>query len=190
MRAVAALIAGALAALTPLSAAESPSSGSIYELDITLTDQSGAARALDSLRGEVVLVTMFYTSCPMACPLQVDTLRTIEGSLSATQREQIRVLMVSVDPERDTTSVLADLARKRRIDLKRWTLARAEPADVRLFASVLNIQYRKLPDGEFNHTSVITVLNRKGEIVKQSSVLGRADAALVQSVQANLAAKS
>ena len=190
MRTVTAIIAAALAALTPLWAAQPPSSDSIYKLDITLTDQSGAARALDSFEGEVVLVTMFYTSCPMACPLQVDTLRAIEGSLSSAQREQIRVLMVSVDPERDTTKALADLAQKRRIDLKRWTLARAEPADVRLFASVLNIQYRKLPDGEFNHTSVITLLNRKGEIVKQSSVLGRADAALVKSLQANLAARS
>ena len=83
--------------------------------------------------------------------------------------------MVSVDPQRDTPAALAELAKTRRIDLSRWTLATADEATVRKIAALLSIQYRQLPDGEFNHSSIVTVLSRDGEIRRQSSLLGRVD---------------
>jgi protein SCO1/2 len=42
------------------------------------------------------------------------------------------------------------------------------------------VQYRQLPNGDFNHASVITLLSPTGEIVAQSSVLGKADGALLE----------
>jgi protein SCO1/2 len=125
---------------------------------------------------------MFYGSCPAACPLLIDTIRTVEATLSAAQRGQLRVLMISIDPDRDTPAVLGALARKRRIDLSRWTFARTDANTVRKIAATLNVQYRKLPDGEFNHSSVITLLSSDGEIVKQTSTLGSADAELVTAI--------
>jgi cytochrome oxidase Cu insertion factor (SCO1/SenC/PrrC family) len=35
----------------------------------------------------------------------------------------------------------------------------------------------QLPNGDFNHSSIITVLSPKGEILAHSSVLGKADSA-------------
>jgi hypothetical protein len=49
---------------------------------------------------------------------------------------------------------------------------------------MLNVQYRQLPDGSFSHSSVISLLNPEGEIVIQSSVLARADPALVDALNA------
>jgi protein SCO1/2 len=45
------------------------------------------------------------------------------------------------------------------------------------------VQYRQLPNGDFNHASVITLVSPKGEIVARSSVLGKVDGTLL----ANLA---
>jgi protein SCO1/2 len=153
---------------------------SIYHLSAALTDQSGRSIGLDVHRGQPVLVTMFYASCPMTCPLLIDTLHAIERALPPQRRSEVRVLMISIDPARDTPEQLLALARARRLDLSRWTLARAEPDDVRKIAALLRTQYRQLPDGNFNHSNVISLLSAQGEILLQSSVLGKADEALVE----------
>lgn len=152
---------------------------SIYRLEAHLVDQSGAAQGLDVYRGQPVLITMFYGSCPAACPLLIDTLRAVERAAPTAQRQRLRVLMISIDPGHDSVQSLAELARLRHIDPARWTLARTDAATVRRIAAVLGVQYRQLPDGNFNHSSVLTLLSPQGEIVTQSSVLGKADAGLL-----------
>ena len=61
----------------------------------------------------------------------------------------------------------------------RWTLARTDAATVRTVAALLNLQYRQLPDGEFNHSTVIALLSPKGEIEASSAKLGTPDDALL-----------
>lgn len=68
-------------------------------------------------------------------------------------------------------------------------LAHANAGDVRKIAALLNIQYRQLPDGNYNHSNVISLLSPQGEVVRQSSVLGKADEALLQALT-SLATKS
>lgn len=142
---------------------------SIYRLDAALTNQSGVAHGLNVYEGHPVLVTMFYGSCPAACPLLMDNLRAIERAAPGAERQRLRVLLISIDPEHDSAQSLQELAKARRIDLSRWTLARTDAATVRRIAAVLNVQYRELPDGSFNHSSVITRLSPQGEIVKVES---------------------
>ena len=90
--------------------------------------------------------------------------------------------MIAVDPEHDTAQKLQELARSRRIDTSRWTLARADTTTVRQIAAVLNVQYRRLPDGGFNHASVVTLLSLRGEILVQSTALTKAGNAVIQAL--------
>ena len=173
-----------LLTVTPFAGADAADPPqSIYNLQVQLTDQSGAVRGLDMQRGHPVLITMFYGSCPAACPLLIDTLRSFERSLTPADRERIRVVLVSIDPEHDTTENLQALATTRRIDLSRWTLVHTDEATVRKIAAVLNIQYRRLPDGNYNHTTVISLLTPQGEIAAQSSTLGKADQKLAEALR-------
>jgi protein SCO1/2 len=158
------------------------STHSLYQLDVPLTNQRGEAHGLDVYAGHPVLITMFYSSCAHTCPLLIETVRAVERAASSPS--ELRVLMISVDPVRDTPATLAKLAQERRIDAKRWSLVNANAADVRKIAAALGIQYKQSPDGEFNHSSVISVLNAQGEITKQSSTLGSADEALVAALRA------
>jgi protein SCO1/2 len=152
--------------------------GSLYDLKLQFTDQGGHKQPLAVFRGHPVWVIMFYSSCPNACPLLIESLRANENGLTQDVRQDLRVLLVSIDPDRDTPSTLNKLAASRHIDTARWMLASASADDVRSIAAALGVQYRRLPNGEFNHTSVITLLQRDGEIGKQTSILGRADPAL------------
>jgi len=179
MKRMAALLLAFLFAVDVV-AKESDPPESIYQLDARLTDQSGNARGLDVYRDTRVLITMFYGSCQATCPLIIDTLRSTERGLSPEQRAKLRVLMISFDPERDTPRALAEIAATRRIDTTRWTLATADAETVRSIAALLDVQYRRLPSGEFSHTAVITVLSPGGEIEARSTKLGRADPELLE----------
>jgi protein SCO1/2 len=156
---------------------------SLYQLATPLTDQSGKPAKLDLHSGQPVLVTMFYGSCPHVCPMLVSTIQRYERELPETSRGRLRVLMVSLDPERDTPARLTEVAQRHRVDLARWTFARAAAADVRRLAAALGIQYRQLPDGEFSHSTIITLLDGEGRIRRQTSSLLRLDPEFTAAVQ-------
>ena len=131
------------------------------------------ARGLDVYRGHPVLVTMFYGSCPATCPLIIDTLRAIEQELDAAQRARTAG---TADLDRSRARHARGAARAGRergaSTPARWTLARTDAATVRNIAALLNMQYRQLPNGEFNHSTVITLLSPQGEIEASSAKLG------------------
>jgi protein SCO1 len=73
--------------------------------DFTLTDQAGKARAFSSLRGEPVLVFFGFTHCANVCPLTMARLKALHGAERGKLRAA-RVVMISVDGERDTPAAM------------------------------------------------------------------------------------
>jgi len=177
------LAALASPALLPGAAAAVNGPGdSIYRLAATLTDQDGRSFELASLQGTPVLASMFYSACDMVCPMIFETVHATLRALPAADRAAVRMLMVSFDPARDTTAALKKVAQDRGCD-GQWLLARADDATVRKIAAVLGTQYRKLANGEFNHSTTLYALDRQGRIAARSGKLGGADPALVGAVR-------
>src|SRR5262249_650732 len=108
---------------------------------------------------------MFYGSCAAACPALIGELDRVIGD------KDVRVLLVSFDPERDTPARLRELARAHHLDA-RWTLATAGAADVRSLAAVLGVHFKRLPDGELGETSVVLVLDEAGRPIARMTGLG------------------
>lgn len=154
---------------------------SIYDLPILLRDAADRDINIDVARGQPVLITMFYASCPVACPVLIDDLQRTLAGLPPATRAEVRVVLVSFDPERDTPQKLRELAAQRGLDAQ-WTLAAARPADARALAAVLGIKYRKLESGEFFHSSKITVLDREGRPVARAEGF-RQQAALIAALE-------
>ncbi len=157
---------------------------SLYQLSIPLETQRGTNLTLSDFRGRPLLITMFYTQCTAVCPILTSTLQRLDRRLTPPERTRLSVLMVSFDAENDTAAALAAFAAEHRIDDARWVLARATVTDVRTLAAALGIRYRKLPDGSFNHSSIITLLDSQGVIRSQSSELTRVDDALLNATAA------
>ena len=165
-----ALCAGVLAAPKP---ATTPLPGeSVYRLSTTLTDQHGKRFDWSKRRGKPQLVSMFYTSCRYICPLIVDSGKAVEKQLTPEERKRLGILLISMDPARDTPAALMSVATKRKLDPARWTLASPAQADVRKIAGVLGIRYRALADGEFNHTSALVLLDGEGRILARTEQMG------------------
>lgn len=158
---------------------------SVYQLKPRLVDQKGRRMELAAGRGVPVLASMFYTSCPYACPLTFETIGLTLAALPPDAARRVRVLMITFDPERDSVLVLSAMAREHGCD-ERWTLARPDPGDVRSIAAILGIQYRRLPGGDFNHSTVIDLLDPDGRIVARSSRLGDVDPALLSALRRQL----
>lgn len=70
-------------------------------------DQNGANFSLDSLQGNVVLLFFGYTNCPDVCPTTLAELRQLRSQI-ASKADKVKVVYVTVDPERDTTARLKE----------------------------------------------------------------------------------
>jgi protein SCO1/2 len=174
--------------LPGLAAAPLPQD-SLYLLEDAFSDQSGKAFTLADRRGKPQVVAMFYTSCRYICPLIVDSGKGVEHALTPAERERLGILLVSMDPARDDTAALASVARKRKLDAARWTLARTDAGTVRRVAALLGVRYRELADGEFNHSSALVLLDAEGRVVARTERLGPVpDPAFLAAVKSTLAA--
>ena len=81
--------------------------GVMPDLAFNLTDENGNAVEADDYDGRLKLLFFGYTNCPDICPATMARIRAALGGLDDTTRENIDVLFVSVDPERDDPERLA-----------------------------------------------------------------------------------
>ncbi|MBU3693422.1 MAG: SCO family protein [Rhodocyclaceae bacterium] len=80
--------------------------GATFARDFQLTDHTGQPRTLASYHSKVVMVFFGYTFCPEACPTTLgETAATLK--LLGKDAERVQVLMVTIDPERDSQDLLA-----------------------------------------------------------------------------------
>ncbi|TJY58848.1 SCO family protein [Sinimarinibacterium sp. CAU 1509] len=182
-----AMAASCLAVTFSVTAQDLPDD-SVYQLQVPLRTQADTASTLDRWRGHPVLVSMFYASCGYVCPLLIRSTQKLDRDLDAAVRRNLRVILVSFDPDHDTPEVLAALSAKHGIDDTRWMLARAEAGDVRKLAAVLGIQYRKLPDGGFNHATIISLLGPDGRVLATTSNPSHPEAEFVAALRATAVA--
>lgn len=145
---------------------------SIYQLPLPLTDSNGQTRDWRTLRGKPQLVSMFYTSCQYICPLIIESGKAVERQLTPAQQKRLGVVLISMDPARDNPAALKKVAEQRKLDTTRWTLASPRAGDVRSVAGVLGIRYRQLADGEFNHSSVLILVDANGRILARTEKIG------------------
>jgi protein SCO1/2 len=82
-------------------------SGGMPKLAFRMTADGKPVTAED-FRGKVVALYFGYTHCPDVCPT---TLANLTDMLGKVNSPDVRVLFVTVDPERDTDAVMADYAK-------------------------------------------------------------------------------
>lgn len=73
---------------------------------LSLTNQNGQAQAVDQFKGQWSLLFFGYTFCPDICPATLAQLRQLKGMLPAEAQARLRVVLVTVDPQRDNPEQL------------------------------------------------------------------------------------
>ena len=107
--------------------------------DLNLIDETGRPFALGELRGQWILLTYGYTTCPDVCPLTLANLKQVKAQLGS-QAAQVRVVFVSVDPERDTPQVMEQYVHHFGADFKGLT---GSPESVARAAQAFGVKYEK-----------------------------------------------
>ena len=89
----------------PLNWYASDVTGMMPDLEFTLTGPEGAVVESRSLRGKPVLIFFGFTNCPHVCPTTLTQLSVIRNALGP-EADNIQIVLVSVDPSRDTPAVM------------------------------------------------------------------------------------
>ena len=130
-----------------------------------LTDQAGHARTDRDFRGRLMLVYFGFTFCPDVCPTELQVMATALDRLGA-KADEVQPLFVTIDPERDTASHLADyvpMFHPRLIGLTGSADA------IRKVADAYKVYYARVPqdagDYTVDHTAYIYLMDRDGHFV-------------------------
>lgn len=95
---------GADKAQTPFVATDI--TGADFAKTLTLTDHNGKLRTMSDFKGKAVVLFFGFTHCPDVCPTTMADLKQAM-TLMGDKSDEVQVLFVTVDPQRDTQEVLA-----------------------------------------------------------------------------------
>lgn len=156
-----------------LAAEDKPISDlSIYNLPSQWTTQDGKNIELKSLQGNVLVMVMIYTTCKAACPRLVADMRNIESRLNKKTKQNVKLILVSIDPKTDTPEKLKAFAIENKMENDPWLFLRSTEENTREFAAVLAVNYKKISPIDFSHSNIISVFNPDGELIYQQEGLG------------------
>ncbi len=182
---VLALALSTLLAPAVARAAENLPSNSLYRIPpIALVDQVGHSFSLASLAGEPRLIGMFYASCHMMCPLEIELIKAMEKTVAEAGGAPIPVVLVSFDTAHDNVAALARTADDHDVKAPGFELTRAEKGDVGMLGGVLGVAWRAAPGGGFQHNVVVALLDRQGRIVATNPGDGRPDRPFIDAILA------
>ncbi|MBC8027137.1 MAG: SCO family protein [Steroidobacteraceae bacterium] len=142
---------------------------SIYQLGSSWVEADGRRLKLQKFAGDVQVLLLMFTTCTGTCPGLVKGLQMVSRDLPEDIAQRTRFLLITVDPEQDTIAALRRYRGEMKLDRQRWKLLRGSADDVRELAAVLGFNYEQINSGQFMHSSLITVLDARGQIVHQQN---------------------
>ncbi|MEO6984558.1 MAG: SCO family protein [Paralcaligenes sp.] len=139
-------------------------SGTHLGHDMAMVDSSGTLRTLADYKGKVLLVFFGFTHCPDVCPTSMaelaQTMKLLKGDA-----QKVQVVMISVDPERDTGAIMNAYVKAFDPNFVGLT---GSPEQLHKTAQSFKAYYAKAAGGTpdsytMNHSSSFYILDQTGE---------------------------
>lgn len=158
-----ALWLAACSAPAPFNASEVPKL--TYGHGVELRDTEGKDRRIEEFRGRVTLLFFGFTRCPDVCPTMLLRLKKVRDAVGPLA-PQVQVVLLSVDPERDTPDVLR--AYVKHFDPS-FIALRPEPAQLEKTLTEFRAIAIRVPTDDGNdytvdHSATIFVYDRSGAL--------------------------
>ena len=163
----------------PLESAAPPAAASGFELikmgapvpNQTFVNQDGKSVSLESLRGEAVIVTFIYTSCPMPtfCPLMDQNFAKMQAKLKENNNLlKTHLLSVSFDPQIDTPAVMKAHAQKLGADPRLWSFVTGDRDEIDKWANGFGVSISRAMNDprDITHTLRTALIDRQGNLVQ------------------------
>ncbi|MCS5587543.1 MAG: SCO family protein [Porticoccaceae bacterium] len=131
--------------------------------DFELLDHSGEPFNIARMQGIWTIVFFGFTHCPDICPTTLATLNQTYSKLKDSEKERLQIVMISLDPERDTVEKLAEYVPYFNSEFIGVT---GNQHLIRRLTAELNIAYNRVPLGPDNytvdHSTQLVLINPKG----------------------------
>lgn len=131
--------------------------------DITLTDHNGNDFTRAQLQGKWSLIFFGFTHCPDICPMTLLELHRLLPDLPEDVRKNTQVILVTLDPARDTPQVLKEYVAAFNPNFIGVT---GEFLTIRRFANEVNVAFAKVTQGEdytVDHSGNLVLINPRGD---------------------------
>jgi protein SCO1/2 len=117
--------------------------------DLQMVDQNGVPVGVDQLKDKWTLLFFGYTFCPDICPTTLAQIRQIRSELSTEDADKLRVVLVSVDPNRDTPQRLKEYLG---FFDKQYIGLSAPVADIQKLANAVSVPFIPADTSKPNYT--------------------------------------
>jgi protein SCO1 len=137
--------------------------------NISLTNQLGQTVSFDDLQGKVLVIDFFFTRCPSICPALTNNMKRLEKGMKVNNPRRridssfVHFISMSVDPERDSATVLKKYGDRYGINPDVWWLLTGPKKSIYDFAFgelKLGIQDGNGIDSNFLHTDKFILLDK------------------------------
>lgn len=144
----------------PMPESYQPLPKAVEILDFSLTNQDSETVTKNDFIGQWSLVFFGFTYCPDVCPTTLAEMNRIAKNV---EKDNFQVVMISVDPERDTPKQLKSYLEYFNPKFQGWTGALNE---IEQLSRQLHVFFQKQPHGDsylMDHSSQIILVNPQGE---------------------------
>ncbi len=132
--------------------------------DFALTERTGQTVKLADFAGKVWVADFFYTTCPGPCPMMSSRLSKVQEQLGTDPN--LRLVSISIDPEKDTPDVLKLYAERFKAT-DRWLFLTGPKADIYTLARdgfKLPIAEPETPGGQISHSTRLILIDKTGSL--------------------------
>lgn len=137
--------------------------GATFSGQFSLPDTEGRVRTIADFKGQAVLLFFGFTQCPDVCPTALG--RAVEArKLLGAEGPKVAVLLISVDPERDTPEVLREYTK---LFDPSFVALRGDAAQLAETAQAFRVFYEKVPTGSsytMSHSTLSYVFDPQGRL--------------------------
>jgi len=133
--------------------------------EFELTDHTGQPFTQESLRDNSSVIFFGFTHCPDICPATLQKLSMAQKKIMQSGVEPPRIILISVDPERDSPDVLATYIDHFNADITGVSGSLSELTKLTSSAGVF-FQKSIRDDGSYSvdHSSVVLVIDKDAAI--------------------------
>jgi len=128
-------------------------------------NQDGIKVNRDELLGHIYVADFFFATCPTICPKMTTNIAYIQNKFK--EKEDLRFISMTVNPEEDTPEVLKEYAHKVHADTKTWSFLtgdKDEIYDVAFKGFFVSTMKDSIAPGGFLHSKMLILVDRKGRV--------------------------
>ena len=137
----------------------------------TLKERGGQTVSADDLKGKVWVASFIFTRCSTGCPQVTGTMARLQKELDLAGKTDLRLVTLTVDPERDNPAELKEYAKRYAADPEKWLFLTGDKDKIH---EIIQKQFKvhvaeregeeRKPGNEFDHSTRLVLVDKRGHV--------------------------